>query len=81
VEAALGKVIGDIQGLAVDHGGIPIDIAVDAVVGTDSGTRIWGSVSCIPGLMKALPDSPSLTSRISIHQEGPTAWIVTLRSN
>jgi hypothetical protein len=76
VEGALRESIADIRSLALDHGGIPIDVSVDAVVRTDIGTRTWGTMSCVPGTPGTDTDPASL--RITIQQEGPTTWTLTL---
>jgi hypothetical protein len=78
-EGAVREAIEDIRSLAVDHGGIPTGITIDAVVRTDIGTRIWGTMSCVPGTPGAGTDPASLS--ISIQQEGPTAWTLTLGRN
>jgi hypothetical protein len=77
VEGALHEAICEIRDLTADHGGIPLDIAVDAVVKTDIGTRIWGTISCVAGRPAITNSLPMIT----IHHEEPGIWTLTLGRN
>lgn len=77
-EEALLAALDDILAQGGDHGGTPVEAKTDAVYPTDVGTRIWGTVSCIPGSPLPVPALPSLT--ITIHQEPTDTWTIRIET-
>lgn len=57
---ALRQALDDIRAQCVEQRCTPLDVAIDGVMATDTGTRIWGTLSCIPGMTAALPPTEFL---------------------
>jgi hypothetical protein len=74
-EAALREALDDIRAQCVDHRCTPIDVATDGVMSTDTGTRIWGTLSCTPGTTAALP--PTEILEFATVREG-SQWTLTV---
>lgn len=60
IEEAMREALDDIRAQCVQHRCTPLDVTTDGVMATDAGTRIWGTVSCGPGMTAALPPTEVL---------------------
>lgn len=76
-EAALRGALDDIRDLCIDHQCTPSGVTTDGVMDTDVGTRIWGTVSCDPGMTAAMLSTEVL--EFSITQEGGLWSLVVTR--
>ena len=57
---ALREALDDITARCVEQRCTPLDVMTDGVMSTDTGTRIWGTMSCAPGMTAALPPTEIL---------------------
>lgn len=77
-EAALREALDDIRAQCVDHRCTPLDVVTDGVMNTDTGTRIWGTLSCTPGATATLPPTEILA--FATAREGDQ-WMLTVTRN
>jgi hypothetical protein len=66
----------DILAQAADHGVAPVDVATDAMMATDTGTRIWGTVTCRAEAVETAP-FPRV-SGMTLEQEQDGRWNLTI---
>jgi hypothetical protein len=76
---ALASALEDIRAQCADHCCRPVGLVTDAVMRTDTGTRIWGTVSCEPGMRDGFPEAGS--AGIMLEMEGEGKWLLTIRSH
>lgn len=74
-EDAMRRALDDIRSQCVDQRCTPVDVTIDGVMATDAGTRVWGTLSCTPGMTVALPPTEILDIDIARKE---TQWELTV---
>lgn len=78
-EGAIRAALDDIAGQCEDHRAVPVEVTTGAVRPTDAGTRIWGTLECLPASREAL--ATLSWPEISLDKESDEQWIVTTAQN
>lgn len=74
-EDALAIAMDDIREQCLAQGGVPIEVETSGVMATDAGTRIWGTVTAVPGT--AAIDGESSITVIRVREGEDGGWTLT----
>jgi hypothetical protein len=76
-DVALREALADIQASSREQGCRAIDAQLDGVMRTDEGTRIWGTVECVPDAGDAA--GTQTVPDVRVTEDGDGTWTVTIQ--